>query len=94
MFHVPGSGHGDIEGLGVLVDPNAIYSDNGHLTTMGFVDADTVLLLASPADFETGQPDTETWHLVTWQFLEGTFERVASGSRDMRFISVAPALMD
>jgi hypothetical protein len=68
-------------------DPNAYYSDNGHLTAVGFLDADTVLYLVGPP----ARPATggHRWHLVAWDLRTGEFRRLASGPEGMRSSDVA-----
>lgn len=74
-------------------DRSSEVSDNGFLTSQGFLDEDTLLLLVGPMDFRTMEIGEERWHLVAWQFRTGDFELLASGASDMRGIEVAPALL-
>ncbi|HEV2798307.1 MAG TPA: hypothetical protein VGV65_11865, partial [Nocardioides sp.] len=46
-------GTGEILGYAPIKDRDSVYSDNGHLTAMGFLDEETVLLLVTPMDFRT-----------------------------------------
>jgi hypothetical protein len=85
---------GEVVAYAPIKDGSSVYSDNGHLTTMGFPDPDTVLLLVGPADFRTDEPEVERWHLVAWEFRAGTFEVLSTGGADMRAIAVAPGLVD
>lgn len=75
-------------------DEDSDYSDNGHLTAMGFLDEETVLLLVTPMDFRTMQAGDARTHLVVWDFTTGDFELLASGGPGMRSIAVAPDLLD
>lgn len=82
---VVGAATGDVVAYAPIRDRSAWYSDNGHLTVLGFVDPGTLLLQAGPRD--------EPWYLATWSFEDGTFERVARTRRDLRHVSVAPGLL-
>ncbi len=86
--------NGDVLAYAPIKDPNSIYSDNGHLTAMGFLDAETVLLLVGPTDFKTMEVGEESWHLVAWEFRTGAFERITSGDSRLQTIAVAPRLLD
>lgn len=68
-------------------DPNAYYSDNGHLTAIGFLDADTALYLVGPP----ARPGTggSRWQLVAWDLRTDGFQRLTSGPEGMRSIDVA-----
>ncbi len=46
-------GTGEILGYAPIKDRDSVYSDNAHLTALGFVDPDTVLLMVTPMDFRT-----------------------------------------
>ena len=70
---------GDVIAYAPIKDRSATYSDNGYLTSLGFLDEDTVLLLVGAMDFKTMEVGEETWHLVAWQFRTGAFERITSG---------------
>lgn len=83
---------GRLLGYAPIQDENAGYSDNGRLTSVGFLDDDTVLLLVAPMELPSTEPDHV--HLVAWQFRTGVFERIASGGPGMRTIVVAPTLVD
>jgi len=85
---------GEIVAYAPIKDRNSVYSDNGHLTSLGFLDEDTVLLLVGAMDFNTMEIGEETWYLVAWQFRTGTFERITSGETQMREIAVAPGLVE
>lgn len=76
---------GEIVAYAPIRDPSAWYSDNAHLTVLGFLDRGTLLLEAGPRD--------EPWYLATWSFRDGAVERVARTGRDLRYVSVAPALL-
>jgi hypothetical protein len=84
---------GELVAHAPILDPRAVYSDNGHLTTQGFLDEDTVLLLVGPIDTETMRPGDTTWHLVAWHFRTGDFERLASGGAGMQTIDVATQVL-
>lgn len=84
---------GEVVAYAPIKDRNSVYSDNGHLTALGFLDADTVLLIIGPADFRTRQIGEESWHLVSWDFRTGAFERITSGDSRMRTTAVAPELL-
>lgn len=85
---------GDVVAYAPIRDGDSVYSDNGHLTAMGFLDEDTVLLLVTPMDFRTMQAGDARTHLVAWDFLTGDFSLLASGGPGMRSIAVAPDLVD
>lgn len=84
---------GEIIAYAPIEDPNAIYSDNGGLTLLGFLDDHTLLMLIGPA---TSQDDDihEARYLATWEFRTGEFQRISTGDTDLRSIAVAPALVD
>jgi len=75
-------------------DRSSEYSDNGFLTSQGFLDEDTLLLLVGPMDFRTMDIGEERWHLVAWNFRTGDFELITSGDSAMRGIEVAVDLID
>lgn len=81
---------GELLAYAPIRDRDSVYSDNGHLTSMGFLDRDTVLLLVGPTDFRTMEEGDESWHLVAWDIRTGDFERLSSGDTTMRRIAVAP----
>lgn len=85
---------GEVLGYAPIKDKSAVYSDNGHLTAMGFLDADTVLLLVAPMDSRTMEIGEGQTHLVAWRFRTGEFERISSGRQGLRTIEVAPALVE
>lgn len=66
-----------------IKDPNSVYTDNGHLTPLGFLDADTVVLSVAPMDFKTMEIGEETWQLVSWNFVTGELRRLTSGAIPM-----------
>lgn len=74
-------------------DRSSVYSDNGRLTALGFLDGDTLLLLVGPMDFRTMDPEEGEWHLVAWSFRSGDFELLTSGGSQMHAIAVAPRLL-
>lgn len=84
---------GEIVAYAPIKDPSSVYSDNAHLTAMGFLDPDTVLLLLTPMNYRTMQPEDAVTHLVAWHWRTGDFERLASGGPGMRAIEVAPDLL-
>ena len=85
---------GDVVAYAPIRDANAVYSDNAHLTALGFVDPDTVLLIVTPMNFRTMDPEDGLTHLVSWDFRTGAFARLASGGPAMRSIAVAPDLVE
>ena len=87
-------GAGEILGYAPIKDRDSVYSDNAHLTALGFVDPDTVLLMVTPMDFRTMGPEDGVTHLVSWDFRTGDFTRLGSGGPGMRWIAVAPDLLD
>lgn len=72
-------------------DPRSAYS-HGSLTTLGLLDADTVLLMVTPRRPRPGA-DPGTWYLAVWDARTGTFERLASGPEGMAGASVAPGVL-
>jgi hypothetical protein len=86
-------GSGEILGYAPIEDPDSVYSDNGHLTALGFLDEDTVLLLVGPMDFRTMELGSGSWHLVAWDFVAGDFEVLSTGDGFMSEIAVAPGLV-
>lgn len=84
---------GEVVAYAPIRDPNSVYSDNGALTAMGFLDRETVLLLVGPMDFRTMEPGEESWHLVAWDLDNGGFERLSSGDSEMSRIVVAPGVI-
>lgn len=80
---------GDVVAYAPIRDRSSVYSDNAHLTALGFLDDETLLLLVGPADFRGDEPETE-WHLVTWDFRSGAFELLTTGAEEMRTIAVDP----
>jgi hypothetical protein len=87
-------GTGEILGYAPIKDRDSVYSDNAHLTALGFVDPDTVLLMVTPMDFRTMSLEDGVTHLVSWDFRSGDFARLGSGGPGMRWIAVAPDLLD
>jgi hypothetical protein len=86
-------GTGEILGYAPIKDRDSVYSDNAHLTALGFVDPDTVLLMVTPMDFRTMSLEDGVTHLVSWDFRSGDFARLGSGGPGMRWIAVAPDLL-
>lgn len=84
---------GDVIAYAPIKDRNAIYSDNGGLTLLGFLDEDTLLMLVGPAAFH-GNDVEEARFLASWQFRTGEFQRISTGDADMRSIALAPKLVD
>lgn len=76
---------GEIVAYAPMRDPSSLYSDNGRLTALGFVDPDTVLLRAGTRH--------GPWYLATWDFRDGRFERVLRTDRDLWGLSITPALL-
>ena len=85
---------GEVLAYAPIRDANAVYSDNGHLTALGFLDEATVLLLVTPMNFRTMTPEEGVTHLVAWDFSTGSFGLIASGGPDMRGVAVATALVE
>ncbi len=81
---------GDLVAHRPVRDPQATYSDNGHLTALGFVDPDTVLYVVGPAEHVDRRLVVDSWHLVAWDLETGEFERLTTGRDAMRWIVVAP----
>lgn len=78
---------GELVGAVPVRDPDSAYS-HGSLTTLGLLDADTVLVRVAPR--RAGLADDEvTWYLVTWSARTGAFERLAAGPPEMAGASVA-----
>lgn len=84
---------GEVLAFAPIRDPDSVYSDNVNLTPLGFLDNLTVVLLVSPMDYRTMEPDEGQTHLVTWNWLTGDFGLLASGGPGMRTIAVAPDLL-
>lgn len=84
---------GEILAYAPIKDPNAIYSDNGGLTLLGFLDEATLLMLVGPASFHNNDV-TEERFLASWGFKTGEFQRISRGDEEMRSIAVAPTLVD
>ncbi|WP_162799476.1 hypothetical protein [Nocardioides sp. 616] len=80
---------GAVVGYAPIRDRSSVYTDNGYLTALGFLDEETVLLLVGPMDFRTMDLGEEQRHLVAWDFRAGTFERLTSGDSSMSAITVA-----
>lgn len=83
----------DVVAYAPIRDANSVYSDNAHLTALGFLDEVTVLLLVTPMDFRRMRPEDSVTHLVTWDFRRGDFGLIASGRPGMRSIAVAPGVI-
>jgi hypothetical protein len=84
---------GEMSAYAPIRDPNGVYSDNANLTPLGFLDETTVLLLVSPMDYRTMDPDEGRTHLATWDHVTGDFGLLASGGPGMRTITVAPDMV-
>lgn len=84
---------GELLAFRPIRDPHSTYSDNGHLTALGFLDADTVLYLVGPAEYVDRRLVVDAWHLVTWDVETGEFERIATGPEGMRMIDVAVGVL-
>lgn len=80
---------GSVVGYAPIRDRSSVYTDNGYLTALGFLDEETVLLLVGPMDFRTMELGEEQRHLVAWDFRAGTFGRLTSGDSSMSAITVA-----
>lgn len=84
---------GDLLGYAPVRDRSSAYSDGGGLTTLGFLDADTVLLRVEPRP-PGGVDTTPAFHLLAWRYDDGSFGRVASGNRSVDAdFTVAPSLV-
>ncbi len=70
-------------------DRASVYSDNGYLSVIGFLDPSTALVKVAPMSFRTMDLGEETWHLVAWDFESGEFSTLTQGATGMRRISVA-----
>lgn len=84
---------GELLAFRPIRDPYATYSDNGHLTALGFLDADTVLYLVGPAEYVDRRLVVDAWHLAAWDVETGEFERLATGPEGMRMIDVAVGVL-
>lgn len=84
---------GEVLAYAPIKDPHAIYSDNGGLTLLGFLDENTLLMLVGPAAFH-GNDVAEERFLASWQFRTGEFQRISTGDAHMRSMTVAPMLVD
>ena len=84
---------GEVLAYAPIKDPNAVYSDNGYLSPLGFLDQDTVLLEVGPMNFRTMNEGDERWHLVAWDFESGDFHLLSSGDTAMRDIAVVTDLV-
>lgn len=82
---------GEIVAYAPIKDRNSLYSDNGGLTALGFLDEDTLLMVVGPPAFHRNGIG-EQRSLVSWQFRTGEFERISTGR--LRSIAVAPALVE
>lgn len=84
---------GEVVGYRPIRDRGAIYTDNGHLTALGFLDPDTALYVVGPARREDRRLVVDAWHLVAWDLRSGDFERLSSGGEAMWGIDVAPEVL-
>lgn len=84
---------GDLLAFRPVRDPHATYSDNGHLTALGFLDADTVLYLVGPARYVERRLVVDAWHLIAWDVRTGDLERLTTGPEGMRMIDVAVGVL-
>ncbi|MFC7360404.1 hypothetical protein [Nocardioides astragali] len=82
---------GKIIAYAPIKDRNSLYSDNGGLTVLGFLDEDTVLMVVGPLAFHRNGIGEER-SLVSWQFRTGELQRISTGR--LRSIAVAPQLLD
>lgn len=82
---------GKIIAYAPIKDRSSLYSDNGGLTVLGFLDEDTVLMVVGPPAFHRNGIGEER-SLVSWQFRTGEFQRISTGR--LRSIAVAPQLVD
>jgi hypothetical protein len=80
---------GELVAYAPIRDPDSAYSDNGHLSAVGFLDADTVLLKVGPIRFGEMDVGEESWHLVAWHLDSGAVERLTTGDTRMRTVDVA-----
>lgn len=79
---------GELLGAALAPDPSSAYAV-GHLRVLGIVDADTVLLRATPVDPPREPSGAEASHLVLWHAGTGGFERLSSGPPDLAAASAA-----
>lgn len=63
-------------------DEASVYSDNGHLTAVGFLDDHTVVLLVGPADLVDAD-GAQRWFVATWDLTEDSFAVLAEGGPDL-----------
>lgn len=80
---------GELVAAATAPDPNGAYGNGHYLSVVDLLDADTVLLRASPIANRTTEPGPETWYLAVWHADTGAFERVTSGSEALRVASIA-----
>ncbi|MDQ6525319.1 SigE family RNA polymerase sigma factor [Nocardioides sp. LHD-245] len=80
---------GELLAAATAPDPNGVYGNGQYLSVVDLLDADTVLLRASPVSEPTIEPADETWYLAVWHADTGSFERLTSGSAALREASVA-----
>jgi len=82
---------GKIIAYAPIKDRDSLYSDNGGLTVLGFLDESTVLMVVGPPAFHRNGIDEER-SLVSWQFRTGEFQRISTGR--LRSIAVATQALD
>ncbi|MBM0123684.1 hypothetical protein [Pimelobacter simplex] len=80
---------GELVAAATAPDPNGAYGDGHLLSVVDLLDADAVLLRASPTEERTKEPGPETWYLAVWHADTGAFERLISGAVTLREASVA-----
>ncbi|WP_168798292.1 hypothetical protein, partial [Nocardioides sp.] len=80
---------GELVAYAPIRDPDDAYGTSGHLSAVGFLDAETVLLMVGPIRFGEMDVGEESWHLVAWHLGTGGFERLTTGDSRMRHIDVA-----
>lgn len=84
---------GELLAYAPIEDRDSIYSDNGGLTLLGFLDKNTLLMVVGPAAFNGNHVAGERF-LASWEFRSGEFERISTGDAGMRSLAVAPSLVN
>lgn len=85
--------NGEILGYAPIKDRNAIYSDNGGLTSLGSLNENTLLLLIGPAAFHSNNLPEQRF-IASWRFDTGEFQLIATGDANINSITLAPTLVD
>lgn len=87
------STNGDLVAYAPIRDSNSVYTDNGYLRPLGFLDEDSVLLLVAQMDFRSMDIGEETWQLVAWGYQTNQYQRLTSGATEMAAVEVAIELI-